>query len=198
MKRTLFSVGLALSVIGAPTQAADTSAGVLGGTEGLACQALLCLSSGTRPSECSPSLSRYFDIRKSKPWKTIRARMNFLSLCPTSGATGNLASAIASGAGYCDMNSLLSTLNAPLDEGGQARTTSIPSNCAAYAGHELVSGVDLPVLQEWCEAAPSNRGWPRFAQEEPRCIQRWVDPANPPTDEFAQNLLRDSYASYND
>jgi hypothetical protein len=124
--------------------------------------------------------------------------MAFLKLCPTSGDTGNLASAVASGAGYCDMAYLLRTLNAPLEEGGQAKTASIPSHCAAYAGHEYVDGVDLPVLQEWCETTPSNRRWQRFATDAPRCIQRWVDPANPPSDEFAQNLLRGSYASYAD
>lgn len=50
----------------------------------LACEAVLCLSSGECPSECAPSLERYFSIKFRKPHKTIRARKNFLNLCPFS------------------------------------------------------------------------------------------------------------------
>ncbi|HIH2103653.1 TPA: TrbM/KikA/MpfK family conjugal transfer protein, partial [Campylobacter coli] len=47
---------------------------ILTGDTKLACEAILCLSSGTRPSECSSSLARYFSIKFKKPWKTINAR----------------------------------------------------------------------------------------------------------------------------
>ncbi|MGI7165553.1 TrbM/KikA/MpfK family conjugal transfer protein, partial [Campylobacter coli] len=55
---------------------------ILTGDTKLACEAILCLSSGTRPSECSSSLARYFSIKFKKPWKTINARRAFLNLCP--------------------------------------------------------------------------------------------------------------------
>ncbi len=55
---------------------------VLTGDTKLACEAILCLSSGTRPAECGPSLARYFAIHFKKPWKTINARRAFLNLCP--------------------------------------------------------------------------------------------------------------------
>ncbi|AJW59137.1 MULTISPECIES: TrbM/KikA/MpfK family conjugal transfer protein [Campylobacter] len=55
---------------------------VLTGDTKLACEAILCLSSGTRPAECGPSLARYFAIHFKKPWKTIDARRAFLNLCP--------------------------------------------------------------------------------------------------------------------
>ena len=55
---------------------------VLTGDTRLACEAILCLSSGTRPGECSSSLARYFSIKFKKPWKTINARRAFLNLCP--------------------------------------------------------------------------------------------------------------------
>lgn len=48
----------------------------------LACEATLCLSSGEQPTECTPSLNKYFSIVFTKPWKTIQARKNFLKLCP--------------------------------------------------------------------------------------------------------------------
>lgn len=73
---TLMIIGLAAP----PTQAED----MLTGDKKLACEAILCLSSPDRPSECSPSLSRYFSIRKFKWKKTVKARKKFLNQCPNS------------------------------------------------------------------------------------------------------------------
>ncbi|EAH4782439.1 conjugal transfer protein TrbM [Campylobacter coli] len=84
MKNFIFGVKkitLALSatlLISSNTFADD----ILTGDTKLACEAILCLSSGTRPSECSSSLARYFSIKFKKPWKTINARRAFLNLCP--------------------------------------------------------------------------------------------------------------------
>ncbi|ADU91071.1 TrbM/KikA/MpfK family conjugal transfer protein [Taylorella equigenitalis] len=86
---------------------------LLTGDVRLACEAILCLSSGTRPSECSPSLHKYFSIfNKKKPWKTPLMRIDFLNLCPASHEVGmaSLIEAIAYGAGYCDAN-ILNTQN---------------------------------------------------------------------------------------
>jgi len=51
----------------------------------LACEAILCLSAGATgyPAECRPSIRKYFSIVRSKPHKTLTARLNFLRLCPT-------------------------------------------------------------------------------------------------------------------
>lgn len=59
------------------------SASVLSGDAKIACEVILCLSSGTRPSECNAPIRKYFSIKLNKPWKTINARRNFLALCPT-------------------------------------------------------------------------------------------------------------------
>jgi len=78
-----------------------------------ACEALLCLSSGTRPGECSPSLAKYFGIKKKKMSDTIKARLDFLNLCPASQDSQemkNLTVAIANGAGRCDAEYLNETL----------------------------------------------------------------------------------------
>lgn len=77
---------------------------VLTGDTRLACEAVLCLSSGTRPGECAPSLARYFGIKFDKPWDTIKARIDFLNLCPAHSEPGmpSLITAIAHGAGQCD------------------------------------------------------------------------------------------------
>lgn len=55
----------------------------LTGDTKLACEAILCLSTSSRPSECSSAIKRYFSIKMRKPHDTFRARLNFLKLCPT-------------------------------------------------------------------------------------------------------------------
>lgn len=54
----------------------------------LSCEAILCLSSGTRPSECNEAIRRYFSIKFRKWGDTVRARRAFLNICPV-GAVGN-------------------------------------------------------------------------------------------------------------
>ena len=80
--------------------------GELEGDTRLACEAVLCLSSGQRPSECSNSLQKYFSIKFTRPDKTIEARRDFLNMCPTSHDVSSnmpaLVNAIAKGAGNCD------------------------------------------------------------------------------------------------
>lgn len=60
----------------------------LTGEKKLACEAILCLSSGVRPSECNPSLNYFFGIRRDKPSDTRDARKDFLKKCPDSDAAG--------------------------------------------------------------------------------------------------------------
>ena len=64
----------------APSQAQQ----VLTGDTRFACEAMLCLASGQRPDECTPSLQRYFSIKFRKFNDTQRARSSFLNLCPAS------------------------------------------------------------------------------------------------------------------
>ena len=51
--------------------AAQADDGLFTGDVRLACEAVLCLSSGTRPSECAPSLKRYFSISHKKLSDTL-------------------------------------------------------------------------------------------------------------------------------
>lgn len=114
---------------------------MLSGDEGSACEAILCLSTGGPPSECMPSLRKYFSINLSKPWKTIQARINFLKMCPTSNDTpqmGTLVEAIGHGAGRCDAASLNQTLMvwSGGDSGDYYISDQMPSYCSAYFDHE--------------------------------------------------------------
>jgi len=111
------------------------------GDEGSACEAILSLSTGGPPSECMPSLRKYFSINLSKPWKTIQARINFLKMCPTSDDTpqmGTLVEAIGHGAGRCDAASLNQTLMMWTggDSGDYYISDQMPSYCSAYFDHE--------------------------------------------------------------
>lgn len=98
---------LAAAILGAaPAAFADD---VMNGDTRLACEAVLCLSSGDRPSECAPSIKRYFSIRHKKMGDTLKARRNFLKMCPASSETAEMAGltdAIAEGAGRCDAQEL--------------------------------------------------------------------------------------------
>lgn len=77
---------LAAAMLGAaPAAFADD---VLTGDTRLACEAVLCLSSGDRPSECAPSIKRYFSIRHKKLGDTLKARRNFLKMCPARNVSG--------------------------------------------------------------------------------------------------------------
>ncbi len=107
MKQKLFSflIGSSLFFM-ANTSFADEN--VLTGDTRLSCEAVLCLSSGEKPSECNPSLKRYFSINKKKMSDTIKARKSFLNMCPSSNQEGmpSLINAISQGAGRCDADEL--------------------------------------------------------------------------------------------
>jgi hypothetical protein len=137
--KMLLAVAVVLTVLGLQTSPSGAEE-ILTGDTRLACEATLCLSSGTKPSECSPSLERYFGIHK-KSWNdTIKARHNFLKLCPASDESSemdSLTKAIAQGAGHCDAASLNMVLKT-VDWGGDGYHISneMPSYCVAYTSHE--------------------------------------------------------------
>lgn len=82
----------------------DNNADVFTGDTKLSCEAILCLSTGKRPDECEPSLTRYFKINEKTFTKTIKERKKFLKLCPASDEPGmpELTNDILNGAGRCD------------------------------------------------------------------------------------------------
>ena len=54
MKKKLFALAALVAALGS-TAGTASAQDVLTGDTRLACEAILCLSSGTRPSECTPS-----------------------------------------------------------------------------------------------------------------------------------------------
>lgn len=148
MKTIITVIGLSLLPL-----ISHADAPVFTGDTKFACEAILCLSSSTRPSECAPSLARYFGINKKFWSDTVRARRNFLNLCPTSSEKGmpNLVNAIVNGAGRCDaayLNKFLYETKREQRCGGGGKEPScwyetyyrikneLPNYCRAYVNHE--------------------------------------------------------------
>lgn len=78
MKRYASIFSLAMALLSSKPALAEFTGDVK-----TACEAMLCLSSSKRPSECSPAIRRYFSIKMRKFSDTLKARKNFLKLCPS-------------------------------------------------------------------------------------------------------------------
>ena len=120
---------------------ASAIAEVLQGDTKLACEAVICLSTGSQPSECTPSLNRYFSISFKKWSDTLQGRINFLNQCPSSSAAGMpaLVNDIANGAGLCDSATLNSRLKV-VDENGTPLFINnvLPAECTTYSSNTYV------------------------------------------------------------
>jgi hypothetical protein len=134
-----FAATLVLSTVLAAAAVPGHAQELLTGDSRLACEAVLCLASGQRPNECSPSLQRYFSIRFRKPSDTRRERINFLKMCPASNQSPQMAafvSAMGAGAGACDPASLNAALQDLQNLGdGSSRiaiSNELPAACRAY------------------------------------------------------------------
>jgi len=116
IKKFMRGVAVSLAFLGVASgtfaqQSQQQGGDVLTGDAGTACQVILCLSSGKRPPECNPPLQRYYSI-SYKFWSdTVKARRDFLKLCPAANDTSSanmpaLVDAMVNGAGRCDAASL--------------------------------------------------------------------------------------------
>lgn len=156
---------------------------VLTGDTRLACEAILCLSSGSRPSECSPSLNRYFGIKKRKLSDTLKARLDFLHFCPVSSQTPEmraLVSAISRGAGRCDVASLNQELRyTTTNSCGQEVTVignKMPDYCSIYTSHEYTYFDDVVPRYVgtpqtggfWVEAKDYDAALAKYQQSQPK------------------------------
>lgn len=162
LKTPTLALAAALAVASSFAQAGE---GLLTGLVKLSCEAILCLSTGSPPNECSPSLSQYFSIDFADFSDTIDARIDFLNLCPVSAETPQmqaLVQAIAHGAGRCDAASLNATLvsyTGGMGGIGQGCIASTkPAYCGAYEGHEYT---DLSGGAKYIIDPPKQTGfWP--------------------------------------
>ena len=121
----------------------------LDGDARLSCEAVLCLASGTRPDACAASLAQYFGINRRKFGDTLRARADFLNICPIVSASPQLRSlvqATVEGAGRCDAAWLNAHHRYTRPDGEVANSyisDQVPEHCTSYLGNEYTQGGDL-------------------------------------------------------
>lgn len=123
-----------------PTAAQD----LLTGDTRLACEAILCLSTGSRPDECTKSLNRLFDKKPDE-------REPFLDLCPMSKPTPEMQAMLPEITEEAMQSFILAALNAIDNCTATALNKSetyhdnkadadyiknqLPVYCSAYANH---------------------------------------------------------------
>lgn len=143
MKSTYYILVMALAIVPLKSYS-DT----LSGDTKLSCEALLCLSSSTRPSECNPALQRYFSIHAKKFSKTIQLRRQFLQLCPTGGASSNdknfidlRDNVLPTLDGDCSAASLNQKIETNFDDGFQMVRINpkLSSSCQALINHSYTN-----------------------------------------------------------
>lgn len=169
---------------------------ILQGDEKLACEAILCLSTSTRPSECSQSIKRYFSIKHKKPHDTIRSRLNFLKLCPKSNQGVDFEALSKIGIDFKDqetqMNSLTNTIvNLPhectakelnkktqkmcvsytdkgrCEEWHYRINPSMPKQCKDFANHKWTV-IELPTYKGDYKYRPRNELAPVWFDPKPK------------------------------
>lgn len=184
-KRELSWLAASTLLCGGASAATPTPA-LLSGDERTACEVILCLSTGQRPSACSDPLRRFFSIRHRRPHKQIRKRMEFLDLCPDGGAVDrDYHRVLATSGQSCDMESLLTYLNGY--EGDPEGAPTVPRHCELYARHPLTYAIEVPVQREYCAEIFNYE----YGYRMEHCIQRWVDPGRAETAETEAAMLRE-------
>jgi len=168
MKRGLFFGVIGVLLVTNNVIAED----MLTGDTKLSCEAILCLSSSTRPSECDPSLQRYFSIT-AKKWKdTVAKRKSFLQLCPTNSDTSSIASksyttedqaqfenyrdnVLANSTSQCTAEALNQNIETSWDDTpGYRINPNIPSTCNAIY-ESVYSDIAKPTYV--CDGKYSNK-----------------------------------------
>ena len=148
-----------VGMVGAAKVGPALSQETLSGDTKLACEAIICLSTGQRPDQCTPPIQRYFSISFRRISDTLRGRTNFLNLCPKGGDAqmDALVKGIVNGAGACDAATLNSTLGMwTEDSSSPVISSTLPDYCVAYYTHpytNLANSQPQYVDDHWVEAA---------------------------------------------
>ena len=160
--------------IGLVLSGAAMSQNLLSRDESDACEAILCLSSGQRPSQCEPPIRRYFSISYRKLSDTLKGRADFLRLCPvakTDSKMAGLTDAIVNGAGRCDAASLNANQMVWQGIGGESRTyisNSMPAACTTLVTHAYT---DLKPTMPLYVGVPERQGYWVAPSEYAKAVQ---------------------------
>lgn len=164
-----FSLPVMAEIMANPEIPRQENNNLLTGDKRLACEAILCLSTGSRPNECTPSIHRYFSIRGKH---AFRDRINFLKQCPSSNENGmnDLINTLVEGSGRCDAAALNRT-NRRFSNGRWGISSVKPAHCQALENHPWTD-VRRTVFQPvYCTNGTTGFGQPnRYV-----CGGKWVN-----------------------
>ena len=165
-KNLLPALALALCNIAQAQADQSPDMELLTGDTRLACEAILCLSTGERPSECQPAIRRYFSIVRRTLGKTLGARRRFLNPGPPAKGDGcppRLVNALVDGSGRCAPAALNGRGWMPAGgDNGYYISNAMPASCQAYYDN---AGLDVGSVRPIYVGQPERGG-------------RWVDPVN--------------------
>ena len=151
MSRPLLLLSWCVSVLVVVNAVPSLAQETFTGEKKLACEAVLCLSSGNKPHECLPSLKKYLSIQapKKKPWELPKLRKDFLRLCPSGGYEGKdeHLEALVMGAEVCELPNLLAAINT----NHPPYTTAIPEQCQTLINNPYTTEYALPIRAEHCD-----------------------------------------------
>ncbi len=128
----------------------------LGGNARLACEAVLCLSTGSPPDECGNALRHYRSITHRRLSETLRRRASFLRQCPVGHQDASLSALIriqSQAGARCDAEALNASQRrvTGLAENDFAIGNRMPAYCEAYLAH---------AYSDWAHALPRYVGVP--------------------------------------
>ncbi len=161
MKKTILSSSLiALLTISSLKAEQQPQFDYLTGDTKLSCEAILCLSSPIRPSECMPSLARYFGISFKKFSDTMKGRLNFLSLCPVVADSPDMqeqVNSLSQVTGYCteqELNAHLEKSKEPLEQESKCYYSNGTLECNRYSVYGFRTS---PTMTRNCEILSKMR-----------------------------------------
>ncbi len=170
--KPILRMGLAAALLAHLAAAPAQAQRQLDGDAKLACEALLCLAASARPSECLPSIRRYFSISFRRFGDTLRGRLNFLNMCPIVSQPHMTAykNSIIHGAGRCDAANINQANFTSMGDGESYIGNVMPTYCVAYYGNGLQQAV-APVYV----GTPMQGGHWVEAQDYPQALQAHND-----------------------
>lgn len=170
--KPILRMGLAAALLAQLSVPPAQAQGQLDGDAKLACEALLCLAASARPSECLPSIRRYFSISFRRFGDTLRGRLNFLNMCPIVSQPHMTAykNSIIHGAGRCDAANINQANFTSVGDGDSYIGNVMPTYCVAYYGNGLQQAA-APVYV----GTPMQGGHWVEAQDYPQALQAHND-----------------------
>jgi len=194
MKKKLFALAALVAALGS-TAGTASAQDVLTGDTRLACEAILCLSSGTRPSECTPRCRGTSTSRSASFGHDPRPPELPPALPGGEPDAGNAVARVGDLARRWPLRRAVAELDVVMwtggyDDGRTYISNQLPDYCGAYTGHaytDFASSGTLPRYVGtperggyWVEARDYDRALAEYnerirREDEERRRQSWLN-----------------------